>query len=521
MSQTASVPYSLGQEELGVYKRLRSTWRTDAERYARERLGMKPTWQQRKIFEAITPEGAKVSVRSGHGIGKSGATAGSVLWFLETRDFPKIPCTAPTSHQLRDVLWAEISKWIRSSDRLSRSLGVHPALWLSSMFRVTNDRIYDPSAKGEWFATARTSSKDNPDALQGFHASDVEVSEDGMSVVHHDGAGQILFIVDEAAGVCDSVFEVAEGALSSPGSRLLMLANPTRTTGYFADSHRSRRGEFTALHFRSSDSPLVATDYRAKLVKKWGEDSNVVRVRADGEFPKQDDDVLIALEWCEAAIEREPYSEQGVARRLGIDVARFGNDRTVYVVREGRNVIHVEIHAKEDTMRTAGRAVEIRKRFGCAATYPDVIGVGAGVCDRLRELGEPVIEVNVSQAAPTRKRYQAAREPYKFELGRPAVVGQDAQGKTLRDYLWIEGAAWLQGDHPSFAGVDRDVAEDMAGELSSVKYGLDSSGRIVVESKESMKDRLGFSPDIADALLCTFHPGTAGPRYAVAGTREF
>lgn len=507
-----SVPagFIVRPEDIEIYRRLRARWRHDPERYVRERLGMTPTWQQRAILESIAPDGAKVSVRSGHGIGKSGCAAGAILWFLETRDYPKIPCTAPTSHQLRDVLWAEIAKWIRSADRLSARRGDHPRFWLGNLFRITNDRVFDPSAKGEWFAVARTSSKDNPDALQGFHATNVEVSADGKSIVEQDGAGQIMFVIDEASGVCDEVFEVAEGALSSKGARLLMIGNPTRTTGYFADSHRRMRGDFTVLHFRSSDSPLVDPAYREKLVRKWGEDSNVVRVRADGEFPKQDNDVLISIEWAEAAIEREQYNDETAERRLGIDVARFGDDRTVFVVRQGRNVLHIEVHAKEDTMTTVGRAKSLRANWKCSAIYTDVIGIGAGVADRLRELGEPVVEVNVAQAAPARKRHSKAGD------------GADAQGKTLRDYLWLEMADWMREDEPSFAGVPRDIADDLAGEMASVKFSFDSSGRITVEPKDSAKKRLGHSPDIADALACTFHPSTgAGPRYATWGMREF
>lgn len=505
MAAPGLIQHDAIKRDLDAYVELRALWRNDPELYVRQRLGLKPTWQQRKIIDAIQPEGAKVSVRSGHGTGKTGCTAGIVWWFLETRDYCKVPCTAPTGHQLRDVLWAELAKWARAADTLSARRGDHPAFWLGNIFRLTADRIYDPSARGEWFAVARTSSKENPDALQGFHASDVEITDDGRGLVHHDQAGNILFVVDEAAGVADQVFEVAEGALSSAGARLLMLANPTRTTGYFADSHRKDRGDFTTIHLKSGESPLVDATYRQKLVRKWGEGSNVVRVRADGEFPKQDDDVLISIEWVEAALERERRRDQADADiRLGVDVARFGSDRTVYVVRQGANLLHAEIHAKEDTMQTAGRAVLIRKAFNCGAIYPDVIGVGAGVADRLKELGEPVVEVNVADKAPFRE-----------------TTGNEAQAKTLRDHLWISMAEWAKEDDPSFADIDQEIGQDLAGEMASVKYRIDSDGRLVVESKDDMKKRLGFSPDIADALACTFHPGTAGPNYAFAGERLF
>jgi len=497
---TAAVDYF--KRERAAYVALRARWRDDPERYARERLGQRPTWQQSKIYQAIAPPGAKVSVRSGHGIGKSGATAGSLLWFLETRDYPKIPCTAPTASQLRDVLWAEIGKWIRHADAMSAKRGDHPRFWLSRMFRLTNDRVYDPSAKGEWFAAARTSSRENPDALQGFHASDIEISADGKTVERHGDGGNILFMIDEASGVVDPVFQVAEGALSSPDSRLLMLGNPTKNTGYFADSHKKSRGEFTALHFKSSESPLVDPGYREKLVRKWGEGSNIVRVRADGEFPKQDDDVLIALEWCETAITRDAYLDKCEAR-IGVDPARFGDDRTVLVVRRGRDLLHIEVHSKQGTMQTVGQAINLRKRFNAKGIWVGVAGF-AGIADRLKELNEHCVEVNEGGGAPSTK-------------------GDDLHPELMRDWMWFAGMKWLRDERPSFITVARDIAEDLAGELASAKYSFDSSGRMKVESKDEMKkpNRIGRSPDLADALLITFAPDKSASQFATAGGRIF
>lgn len=481
---------------------LRKQWAVDPEQYAVERLGMRPTWQQKKIFQAIAPEGAKVSVRSGHGIGKSGATSGSILWFLETREYSKIPCTAPTSAQLRDVLWAELNKWIRKGDALSQRRGDNSRFWLSNLFTVNKDRVQDIGAPGEWYAVARTSGRDNPDALQGFHASNVEISEDGMSVADDGGGeGKILFVCDEASGIYEAVFEVAEGALSSHGARLLMLGNPTRTSGYFYRSHHADRGDFTALHFKSSESPLVDKNYRARLVRKYGEGSNVVRVRADGEFPKQEDDVLIGLDLTEPCIEREPVDHGHLPIKVGADIARFGNDRVTIWVRQGANLLHGEVHAKNDTMTTTGLIVKVANLFGADDIYIDGIGLGAGVVDRLREVRKAgrvkgrIHDVVVARSAPPRSN------PYDTD-----VSTVDAQGAKLRDYLWLEAQKWFRDDAPSFKMLAKDMAEDLAGEYTSVKYKHDSSGRLVVESKEEMKKRLGFSPDLADGVNLTFAP---------------
>jgi len=477
--------------DLRTYLALRDVWRDSPLLYVRQRFGLEPTDQQAQILHAITPYGAKVSVRSGHGIGKSSAAAFLICWFLETHDFAKVPCTAPSSHQLRDVLWGELSKWRRHADEQSTVRGDPPCFWLSRLFKLTNDRLFDVGAP-EWGAVARTASKENPEALQGFHAE------------------SLLFVVDESSGVPEEIFEAAEGALSTLGARVLLLGNPTRTSGTFYASHTQHRGDYTALHFRSQDSPLVAPGYRERLVRKWGEGSNVVRVRADGDFPRQEDDVLISLDQTEPCLTRERVAGIGI-RKLGVDVARFGADRITFVLRQGSAVDHIKVYAKQDTMATVGSIMAVLEPWEAQEIYVDVIGLGAGVYDRLVEImadrhGQglrvwPVIAVNVSQDPPL--------HPVKGEP-RP---------RLLRDYLWLEMARWLRDEAPVFCAEDRQGCEDLAGELASVRYRLDSNGCIVVEDKEAMKKRLGHSPDLADGLGCTFMPSVMGKRAGAWGAR--
>jgi len=492
--------------ELLAYQQLRSLWAGDVERYVADRFGVHPTHQQRRILQAIQDPDAKVSVRSGHSTGKTTAAAWVIWWFLETRDNARVPCTAPTSHQLRDVLWAEITKWARYADDQSRRRGDWTGLYLSGLFRVLTDRIYDPACPGDWFAVARTASRDNPDALQGFHAADLTITEDGTQAEHRGEGGSLLFVVDEASGVPDPVFEVAEGALASAGSRLLMLGNPTRGDGYFADSHRGDRREFRTIHLRSQDSPLSDPDYRDRLARKWGEDSNVVRVRADGEFPTQDDDVLISLQAAEDALHRAPHEVvPGTIRRLGIDVARYGSDRTAFVVRTGLNVERIQIAAQRDTMEVAGMAHTIAREARADVVYVDVGAMGPGVADRMREHGWRVVDVNFGGAAP-------ARGPL-----------DDAQGRIMRDYLWLQAARWIHHDAPSLytaARVAPEEAQDLRDELCATRYRTDSEGRIQIESKEEAARRGRASPDIADALITTFAPGGTGSRVATAGRRK-
>lgn len=487
---------------LREYQGMRAEWRENPIAYAKQRLGLNPTWQQRDLLLAIKEPGAKVTARSGHGTGKSAGMATAIWWKLECFDFTKVPCTAPSAIQLRDILWAELAKWYRHSFECSRKWGLPQEYYLSSLFEITQDRVFARGAPKEWFAVARTARPEQPDALQGFHASDIIVSEDGRGIIHHDTGGlnkrrgQIMFVIEEAGGVHDKIFEVAEGALSSANASLLMGGNPTRSTGYFAASHKQNRGDYHCLHFRSQDSPLVSPDYRAGLVRKFGEGSNVVRVRADGDFPRADDDTIIPLDAVEAAIARPRAAVPLGDRRLGVDVARFGDDRTVFCLRDGLNVEHIRVETKIDTMKCAGLIVTLAAKWRADSIHIDISGgLGAGPYDRCVELKRQkkalqniqIIGVNVSERAPDRMGLDAEMQPYR-----------------LRDYLWLEMKDWFCDSEPSFAGLPRDFSEDLAGELASVRYDYNSDGMFVAESKAKMKKRGLRSCDMADSLGTTF-----------------
>jgi phage terminase large subunit len=185
-------------------------------------------------------------------------------------------------------------------------------------------------------------------------------------------------------------------------------------------------------------------------------------------------------------------------------VARYGDDRTVFVLRAGPNVEHVRIEAKLSVMEVAGIAVNLIKQWKAQAVFVDTIGIGSGVYDRLVEMrkelddaGQPKIapmvslqDVNVAQKAPVRA---------------VQVLDTESQPYRLRDYLWLEMARWFREDEPSFAGADADIAQDLAGELASVRFSIDSSGRTVIEAKDQMKRRGLRSCDLADSLASTFY----------------
>jgi len=307
-----------------------------------------------------------------------------------------------------------------------------------------------------WFAVARTARKEAPEALQGFHGDD------------------LMFIVDEASGVPPEVFEVAQGALTKKNVISVMTGNPTRLSGEFYRSHHQERHLWKTFHFSSEDSPLVSSDYPARVAKKYGKDSDVYRVRVKGDFPLSESDTFIPLPWVEQA--KLIVQPEGNKCIWGVDPARFGDDESALVKRAGLKVTEVSGIRKRDTMEVSGWVAQQAKQEKPDQIMVDVIGIGSGVYDRLREQGFPVVSVNVAERASDSEEYA-----------------------RLRDELWGEAKDALQ------EGLSLPDDEELAGQLSAPKYKFDSTGRIVIEAKEDMKKRGVDSPDRADALCLTFY----------------
>jgi phage terminase large subunit len=438
---------SASAEKLPQWERAWLKSANDPLLFVTEVLGASPEPWQAQALELIG-QNDRVSIRAGHGVGKTTFLAWVVLWFMLTRMPFKIPITANSQDQLRDVVWPELRKWHgRLPDPLKNEI------------EVAAERLFLKGAP-ECFAVARTASKDNPEALQGFH-------EDNL-----------LFVVEEASGIDDIVFEVGAGALSTAGAKLLMLANPTRTSGYFYDSHHILRSRFKTMRVNSEDVPR-ARGHIDDIIAKHGKDSNVYRVRVLGEFPDTEDDAVIPLHLCEAAMARKvaktPYRPV-----WGLDVARFGDDRITLAKREGNTLLEpIKFWRNRDTMQVVGLVMqewrttdEIDRPTVIAV---DVIGIGAGVCDRLRELGLPAVGINVGERPDDPDRFM-----------------------RKRDEVWWHGREWLE--RPDSVLCDD---QELVAELTATKYEVLSTGKIKVEGKDEMKERGLHSPDLADAFLLT------------------
>ncbi len=444
------MPWSQRKKTDSLANKIR-TWKADPVQFVREVWNPEIEAFQIEALQELAKSG-RISIRSGHGVGKTTLLAWITIWHM-TCFFPqKTPCTAPSSPQLEDVLWPEIGKW----------LGKMPDQW-RELYDFKSERLEFAAAPKESFAVARTARKEKPEALQGFH-------EDNL-----------LFIIDEASGVEDIIFEVAQGALSTPGAKVVMASNGTRTSGYFYDSHHRFRARWKCLHVPCENSSRVAPEYIEDMRAKYGEDSNVYRVRVLGEFPKSEDDVVIPLDLCETAKMRDVAPSPTAKPVWGVDVARFGDDRCTLAKRHG-NVQPEPVKAwrNKDTMQLAGLVYQEWQETPEASRpntiFVDVIGIGAGVVDRLRELGLPVSGVNVAESPAVKDQYM-----------------------RLRDELWFESKKWLEGLDVKLADDDELIAE-----LTVPKYSITSANKLKVEGKDELKKRGVISPDKADAWNLTF-----------------
>lgn len=399
---------------------------------------------------------ARVAIRSGHGVGKTALEAWAVCWFLFTRPYPKIPCTAPTQQQLFDILWPEISKWLKRSPLLN------------DLFEWQKTKIANKCFPERWFATARTASKS--ENMAGFHEE------------------HLLFICDEASGIDDSIYETIEGALTTEDAKLLLCGNPTKNSGVFKRSFFEDRELYYTAKVSCMDTHRVADQYSQRLIKQYGLDSDVVRVRVLGEFPKAEPDGLIPLELVEAAMMRELPDDHDAMLEIGADIARFGDDETIFVPRIAGKVLGIFHYTKQDTMTTVGKLIGIVTGMMADYSKPyatikvDDDGVGGGVTDRLREV---IMEkgLNVEVVACHNGGSPEDKEHYANWV--------TEQWCGIRQRL-SDGDLQLPQD------------DELAAQLSTRKYLLNSRDQIILEDKKTYKKRIHRSPDRADALVLAF-----------------
>jgi hypothetical protein len=418
--------------------------------FVREVLHAEPDAWQLEALRALARGHTRLAIRSGHGVGKTALAAWAITWFANTRAPFKVAVTAPTAPQLFDALYPELLKWFQ----------LLPQSW-RQLWDITGDHI---TLKGdqECFITARTSRPDKPEAMAGLHSA------------------HVLLVADEASGIDEAVYEAAGGSMSSPGAITLLIGNPTRSTGFFWRCHLMERDRWFTMRVSSADSPRVTRDYCEEVSRRYGQDSNAYRVRVLGEFPVADADTLIPATLVDEAMTRDVALDLTAAELWGVDVARYGDDASVLIKRRGGVVYEMPRRWRNfDTMQLAGALKAEYDAQGAnkpALIVIDVIGIGAGVVDRLHEQNLPILGVNVAEVASMTGRYA-----------------------RLRDELWVRCREWLE---TRAVRLPRD--DQLRDDLAAPRYSFLSDGRLKVEDKNSMRARGLPSPDSADALNLTF-----------------
>ena len=444
----------------GVLQKL-TEWKRSALQFVTECLKVVPTDQQIELLLAVQ-NNKRTTVRSGHGIGKDACASWLALWFLVTRPYAEVVVTAPTNRQLRDIFLAELSMWLRQS-------------LVADEFKVMRDSVVHKEAPKEWWLklispSVRATKEEQAETLAGLHDK------------------HLFIIIDEASGVPDPTYIPLEGALTQADNKVLLIGNMTKNSGYFYDTHfhSEIKNLWVKLHFDSRESSNVDPSMPAYFEAKYGLDSNVYRIRVEGNPPLQDEDTLIPLWSAQQCIGQEFEVAEDEPLYLGVDVARYGNDASIILPRQGLRIDPWETFRKLNTIDLGGFVLQTHQELNADGVGIDVIGVGAGVTDWLEKRNlKNLHQINVTMASSNIAKYH-----------------------KLRDELWCKVRDNCLLGKYSFpdvkvAGETESLGQQLASELATPRYKFNAHGGYVVESKKDMKARGIASPNIADALCIT------------------
>ncbi len=421
----------------------------------------------------------RVTVRSNESSGKTKIAAGIVLCFLYNFKPATVITTAPTNRQVEDILWREIRVAYNNSRMPLEGNLTRRGLEIAE----------------DWFAVGFAT--DEPERMLGYHNVNV------------------LVVGDDAAGLTDDILGAIENPLSTGNTHELLLSNPTQSIGSFRDTFTSdlyKKYHITAFdtpnftHFDIKEEDIASGEWQkkwngqelpypqlmspakvAERYKNWGPGSYLYVVFVKGDFPEAGVNNLCSLADIEFAmsrdLERKEYEKS--LKVAALDVARYGDDESCFAVRQGDKILDTITWGYQDTSYTIGRTVRLIKEHKPVRTYIDVVGYGAGIYDMLKkEIGE---EYSILE----------------FDSGKPALDTERFLNRRAEGY-------WDFNKKLEDGVLDLPNSDKAKAQLTDIRKTFNTKGQLQIERKEDSKARGSKSPDVADAIMMTFHKKRGG-----------
>jgi phage terminase large subunit len=454
-------PHQMAREKL-----LR--WQSDAVAFVQECIGVEPdAWQHEALTAISNPDVERLAMKACKGPGKTACEAWIILWFLVTRVHSKIACTSITADNLSTNLWPELAKWISRSE------------FLKAVVEWGKTRIVVKEAPEQWFAVARAWSQ----------SADPQQQAEALAGIHAD---HVLFVLDESGGMPQALMTTAEAVLATgKETKIVQAGNPTSIDGPLYRACVTDRALWHVVTITGDPddpnrSPRIKKEWAQTQINQYGRDNPWVKINVLGEFPPSSINSLLGPSDVDGAMLRIlPAASYDWAQvRIGVDVARYGDDRTVIFPRQGLMAFQPRImrhsHGSAVSADIATAVMSVCSSFRTKTILMDATGGwAAGARDLLVVAGYHPLEVQFH--APCR-----------------TIDGKEPKYKNRRAEMHFGLSEWVKG-----GGVLPNMPE-LLGELTTPTYTVREDGKFQIEAKEQVKERLGRSPDLADALALTF-----------------
>lgn len=452
-------------------------WRSDIVRFVREVFAAEPDAWQALVLRAFQADPRRrVALKASKGVGKTTVEAWCVLWFMTCHAHATGIACSITKPNLRDNLWTEIAKWRSKSP------------FLTTAFEWTAERLFAKQHPATWWFSARAFAQD----------ADAEAQAQTLAGLHGEN---VVVILDEVGGYPNGVVVAAEGIQSVEGqnTRILVAGNPDSLTGPLHRIATTEREQWWIYEISgdpddANRAPRVDIEWARAQISKWGRDSSFVRTNVLGQFPLAQNDALLGADDCAKAMAANPRGEdfEEFPRIMGVDVARSGGDRSVCFLRQGRIAYSPEVFRELDSIQLAGQITRLWKEWKVKACGIDITGgTGTGTYDLLKAAGYRVT-------------------PITFGAG----ANDDRSYANKRAEMWWSMREWIR----SGGALPED--SELIKELTAPKYRFTPKGQLILEHKPDLVKRLGFSPDKADALACTFGVPVPPPEEFEAMNRQ-